>query len=100
MTVLGRRLKQARNLIGLSQEQVGIRAELDPMSASARMNRYELGKRVPDFALVERFAKVLSVPTAFFYSKSEEEAQLLMAFHRLPKAKKLQAIELVLALGH
>lgn len=63
------------------------------------MNRYELGKRVPDFELVERFAKVLSVPTAFFYAKADEEAQLLVAFHRLPKAKKLQAVEMVASLS-
>ncbi|WP_295853033.1 helix-turn-helix transcriptional regulator [uncultured Xylophilus sp.] len=88
MSVFGARLKQARLLVGLSQEQVGIQADLDPMSASTRMNRYELGNRVPTYELVSRFAKVLKVPTAYFYSASEEEAELLLAFHKLSAAEK------------
>ena len=99
MTVLGRRLKQARQLAGLSQEQVGIEADLDPMSASTRMNRYELGKRAPAYELVERFGKVLGVPTAYFYAVAEDEAQLLLAFSKLPKAKRLQAVEFVAGLS-
>ncbi|BEP58157.1 hypothetical protein GmRootV118_54010 [Variovorax sp. V118] len=99
MTVLGRRLKQARQLAGLSQEQVGIEADLDPMSASTRMNRYELGKRAPAYELVERFAKVLGVPTAYFYAVAEDEAQLLLAFGKLPKAKRSQAVEFVVGLN-
>jgi transcriptional regulator with XRE-family HTH domain len=99
MTVLGRRLKQARQLAGLSQEQVGIEADLDPMSASARMNRYELGKRVPTYELVEKFAKVLGVPTAYFYAAADDEAELLLAFNKLPRTKRSQAVELLLGLS-
>ena len=99
MNVFGRRLKHARQLAGLSQEQVGIQADLDPMSASARMNRYELGKHSPDYELVERFALVLRVPTAYFYANSDEDAQLLLAFHKLSKSKRAQAIEFVSSLG-
>lgn len=99
MTVLGRRLKQARQLAGLSQEQVGIEADLDPMSASTRMNRYELGKRAPAYELVERFAKVLGVPTAYFYAVADDEAQLLLAFSKLPKTKRSQAVEYIVGLS-
>lgn len=99
MNVLGRRLKQARQLAGLSQEQLGIQAELDPMSASTRMNRYELGKRVPDYELVERIASVLKVPTSYFYSSSDDEAQLLLSFHRLTLSKRAQVLELAAALS-
>jgi len=66
MSTLAIRLKQARLRAGLSQEQLGIDAGLDPASASARMNRYELGKRAPDLALVEKLADVLGVPAPFF----------------------------------
>lgn len=99
MNVFGKRLKHARQLAGLSQEQVGIQADLDPMSASARMNRYELGKRTPDYELVERFAFVLKVPTAYFYTSNDEEAQLLLAFHKLSKNKRAQVIEFISSLG-
>lgn len=99
MNVFGKRLKHARQLAGLSQEQVGIQADLDPMSASTRMNRYELGKRAPDYELVERLAFVLKVPTAYFYTGNDEEAQLLLAFHKLSKSKRAQVMEFVALLG-
>lgn len=75
MSVFGRRLKEARLRAGLSQEQLGMEAGLDPMSASARMNRYELGKRAPNFELVERIAKVLKVPAAYFYASDDTLAR-------------------------
>jgi len=87
-TLFAQRLKDARQRAGLSQEALGIEAGLDPMSASARMNRYELGKRTPDLELVMRIAKVLEVPTAYFYTTSDDEAALLLKFHRLTKNQR------------
>lgn len=92
MSVLGRRLKQARQSAKLSQEQLGIQSDLDPMSASTRMNRYELGVRVPDFELVGRFAKVLNVPATFFYAEDDDEADLLVTYHRLTKLKRAECL--------
>lgn len=99
MSVLGRRLKEARKVAGLSQEQVGIQADLDPMSASTRMNRYELGVRTPDFELVERFATVLNVPAAYFYASVDEEAALLLAYHRLSRTKRAEALQFIAGLA-
>jgi transcriptional regulator with XRE-family HTH domain len=39
-----KRLKEARAALGLSQKQLGVEAGLDEFVASARINRYELGK--------------------------------------------------------
>jgi transcriptional regulator with XRE-family HTH domain len=95
MSVLATRLKEARLRAGISQEKLGRDAGLDEMSASTRMNRYELGKRVPDLALVERFAEVLNVPASYFYAVSNDEADLLLAFHRLNQRAKIRAIEFI-----
>lgn len=95
MSVLGRRLKQARQSAGLSQEQLGIQAELDPMSASTRMNRYELGVRVPGFELVERFAAVLNVPATYFYAAKDDEAELLLDFHSLSADERVECLQFV-----
>lgn len=100
MSTLSRRLKEARKRKGISQEQLGIQVGLDPASASARMNRYELGKRVPDFELVERLADELGVPASYFYASDEQEADLLAGFYRLTSAQKallLDSIERLLA---
>lgn len=70
-------------LAGLSQERLGIEAGIDPSTASARMSRYELARRVPDPALVERLGDVLGVPAAYFYAEEEDVATLLLRFHQL-----------------
>lgn len=93
------RLKEARLKAGLSQEQLGIGAGLDEMSASTRMNRYELGKRVPNTALVRRLALVLNVPLSYFYALDEMEAQLLISYHRLDEDKKHHVVEFIIELA-
>lgn len=92
MPTLAKRLKEARVRAELSQEQLGIEAGIDPASASARMNRYELGKRTPDLVLVERLGEVLGVPAAYFYAVDDQEADLLLRFHRLSKTGKQKAL--------
>ena len=86
MSTLSIRIKQARLQAALSQEQLGILAGLDPSSASARMNRYELGKRVPTPAFIERLALELGLTPAFFYSADSDESELLTLYHRLDEA--------------
>ena len=93
MSVLATRLKEARLRAGLSQEKLGIEAGLDPMSASARMNRYELGNRVPGPDLVERFAEVLGVPAPFFYARDDTTARLLLAFSQLRAKDRSRVVE-------
>lgn len=95
MNVVAKRLKEARTLAGLSQEKLGVLAGIDEMSASARMNQYERGKHAPDFGMVSRIAAVLKVPPSFFYSISDEEATLLVKFHRLTKAKRAKVLSFV-----
>jgi transcriptional regulator with XRE-family HTH domain len=57
----------------LSQERLGVYGwHRDEMSASARMNQYERGKHVPDISIVEKFAEVLNLPSAFFYATDDD----------------------------
>ncbi|MFE1574407.1 helix-turn-helix domain-containing protein [Comamonas odontotermitis] len=96
METLPTRIKEARIRAGLSQEQLGIRVGLEPESASTRMNRYELGKRTPDFGLMERIAAELDLPTTYFYSANDDEAELLIAFHRLKPAARKKVLAMVM----
>jgi transcriptional regulator with XRE-family HTH domain len=93
MSIFARRLKEARKNTDLSQERLGVLAGIDEMSASARMNQYERGKHEPEFTMVERIAKILNVPEAFFYAKDDEMAWLLVAYHRLPLMSRNEIIE-------
>lgn len=93
MDLVAKRLREARTLAGrLSQERLGVLAGIDEMSASARMNQYERGKHVPDFGTLRRIATVLNVPASYFYAVDDEEAGLLVRFHRLPKAAQAKLI--------
>lgn len=97
MSVLMRRLKEARIVADLSQERLGLLAGLEVESASARMNRYERGTRVPDYALLVRIGEVLNRPTAYFYAASDDEAALLSAFHRMTADQKAAILQRALA---
>lgn len=67
--------------------QLGVLAQIDEYSASARINQYERGKHLPDFNTAERLAAVLEVPAAYFYARDETLAALLLAWNALPPEK-------------
>lgn len=99
MSVIGKRLKEARQKAGLSQEQLGVRAGIEEDSASARMNRYERGTRSPGFELLQRIGEVLELPVTYFYASDDNEAQLLVAYYRLPADAKSRLLEAAYSLG-
>lgn len=82
-TLIARRMKAARQLLGLSQMELGLRAGIDASSASARINQYERGKHVPDILTVSHLAKVLCVPAAYFYAEEDSLAELINLFGKL-----------------
>ena len=96
MSTFGKRLKTARLQAELSQEQLGLLAGLEVESASARMNRYERGTRAPAVELVERIGAALNLPTAYFYATEDDEAKLLVAFHRMPHEEKQRLLAMAL----
>jgi len=96
MSTFGERLKSARVAADLSQEQLGIRAGIEEESASTRMNRYEKGTRAPAVEIVERIAGVLNLPVSYFYTQHDDEADLLVAFHRMSPERRKQLLKYVL----
>lgn len=78
-----RRMKAAREKLGISQMELGVRAGIDEFSSSARINQYERGKHAPDFLTVRNLAKVLGVPTAYFYAEDDNLAEVIMLFGKL-----------------
>lgn len=95
MSIFSKRLKEARIKKGYSQEKLGLEAELDPMSASTRMNRYELAKRTPDFSLVEKFAEVLKVPPPYFFAKDDDMADLILGFSKLRAQQRSELLKVL-----
>ncbi|WP_244620706.1 helix-turn-helix domain-containing protein [Metapseudomonas lalkuanensis] len=83
----------------MSQERLGILAEIDPMSASARMNQYEKGKHEPNIVVVRQIAAALDLPDAYFYAADDEVALLLQLFHRLSREQRGELLELAMRLS-
>ena len=79
-SIVAKRLGEARLRSGLSQKKLGILAGIDEFSASARINQYERGKHIPDLRTVERIAKVLEVPSAYFYAVEDDLAAWILTF--------------------
>ena len=94
MEIFCRRLKAARKAAGMSQERLGLLAGIEPASASARMNQYETGKHSPNTGTVSLIAKVLNVPSSYFYSEDDEEARLLLLFYRMNTLGRVRVLEL------
>jgi transcriptional regulator with XRE-family HTH domain len=79
-SIVAKRLGEARMRSGLSQKKLGISAGMDEFSASPRINQYERGKHTPDLHTIERIAKVLKVPSAYFYAVNDDLAEWILAF--------------------
>ena len=90
-----RRLKTARLKLNLSQRSLGIAAGIDEASASARMNQYERGKHVPDYATLCRLALTLGTPVAYFYAYNNDEAELLLNMASLSSEQQTLVRDLV-----
>lgn len=80
VTVVAKRLREARERAGISQKQLGIKAGIDEFSASPRINQYERGKHMPDLLTAERLCRILNVPTPYLYAKDDELAEWILLY--------------------
>ena len=82
-TIVGIRLREARQSLNFSQTQLGAAFGLEPEAAAMRISRYEAGIHEPPFEIVAKLADALSVPTAYFYCVDNDLAKLLKHWNQL-----------------
>ena len=92
ISIVGRRMRERREALGLAQEKVGVAIGLDESSARARISRYELGVHEPAFATVKLLARVLEVPLPYMYCEEQDVAELLLALHQVSIKVRTQKI--------
>lgn len=90
LPTFARRMREAREMIGISQKQLGIQAGIDSSGASARINQYERGKHFPDQLTAQRLAAVLNVPVSFLYESDDQLATLIRQLGRLTPVERQQ----------
>jgi len=95
VSIVAKRLKEARLRADLSQKELGIQSGIDEFSASARINQYERGKHMPDLQTLQRLGAVLEVPVAFFYCEDSELATLVLLYSSLGKGQKKKMLNLI-----
>jgi transcriptional regulator with XRE-family HTH domain len=93
LPLFAQRMKAARELLGISQMELGVRAGIEECSASARINQYERGKHAPDFLTAQHLAGVLQVPTAYFYAEDGQLAELVVLFHKMQCEQRIALLD-------
>jgi transcriptional regulator with XRE-family HTH domain len=94
-TPIPKRIKEARIAKDISQRRLGLLIGFEQSVASARMNHYEQGKRVPDFQTLEKMAEKLGVPVAYFFCTSDNMAELVKAFGNMSDAEQAELLEAI-----
>ncbi len=56
------------------------------------MNHYEKGRHMPDYETLERLAKELDKPVAYFFCEKESVAKLLCILDKLPEAERQELL--------
>jgi transcriptional regulator with XRE-family HTH domain len=90
---LPNQLKKARQALGITQQELGIRIGLDPGNASARMNQYESGKHAPDYKTLKKIADELNVPVPYLLCEDELLGELILKFTKLTDEEKIEILD-------
>lgn len=80
--MISKRLRDARLLAGLSQEQLAEKVGLEAVNPRGRISSYETGRAHPPYELVVRFAKIFDYPPCYFYCANDIFAQAVLQLHR------------------
>lgn len=96
-TALGRRIRAARLARGWTQAQLGelVFGVDDPNSAAPRVSRWERGMHKPDLDTIEKLAKVLELPAAYFVATPDVVAEVILVISQMPPKKQKEALEFV-----
>lgn len=77
-----KRLKEAREMAGISQEKLSQLIGVEGINTRSRLSSYEVGRTEPPFNLVKKIAKVLDYPENYFYTVDDDFAKTVLEFHR------------------
>lgn len=93
ISIVGRRMRERREALGLAQEKVGVAIGLDESSARARISRYELGVHEAPVPTAKQIASALKVPLAYLYCEDDSTANLLVELHKLNAKQRVTHIQ-------
>lgn len=77
-----KRLKEAREAAGFSQEKLAQLIEIESVNSRSRISNYEAGRYTPPFDFIVRVAKMLNYPESYFYTVDDDFAKTILALHQ------------------
>lgn len=86
--IFANRLRAARLKAGLTQEGLGVAAEIAIDVARTRINRYERGVNECDLRTAKKLADVLELPLAALFADTDEIADVIVAFAKLSRTEQ------------
>jgi len=92
-SIVGRRMRERREALGLAQEKIGVVIGIDESSSRARISRYELGVHEPPLPTARLIANVMGAPLAYLYCDDDKVAELLLALHQLGNVARGQKVQ-------
>jgi transcriptional regulator with XRE-family HTH domain len=63
------------------------------------MSRYESGIHEPSVQFMEAIAKVIGVPTAYFYCEDDRLAEIILTYSDLSESKRIELHLMAKSLG-
>ena len=84
---LAKRLKIARQELGISQFELGVKVGVDEATAKSRISHYENAVNVPTLATFQKLAIALEKPLSWFLCR-EDELDLLNMLYKLDEGKR------------
>lgn len=76
-----KRLRIARELADMSQEDLAAAAGVSEETGSSRISHYEHGRHRPKFELACQLANVLNVPEGYFYTRDDSFAEAMLKLY-------------------
>ncbi len=94
-SVFGKRLRERRVQLKMSQELLGASIGLDESCSRTRISRYESGLHEPKIATALLIANQLDLPLAYLYCARDSLAELLLELNLISEEKIKAIIKLV-----
>lgn len=82
-----KRLKEAREAFGYSQEKLAQLVDIETVNARSRISNYESGRFAPSFEFVSKVADLLGYPVGYFYTADDAFAEMML---KLFKSKEFE----------
>lgn len=96
-TPFGRRLRKAREAREWTQAQLGERlfGQEEANTAAPRISRYERGMSKPNLKVIEKLAKLLDLPVAYFVATPDVVAEAILLISRMTPVQQKKVLKLL-----